>query len=239
MDAGEESGSGGVSARGDGLLRGVGRRLVDTSRRLRERYDASGARAFHLAAGSVAINTVLGITKLLMGIMSLSFFTCMNALYTLLLVLARVSAIFGAVTEDATNERRHALRSSTLLLLSSVAYVSYNGWLYHHATQSSYPKWIALGIATVTFVEIGLGIQSLVSVRKSRSLPLKNVRTISLCSSIVSLVLTQAALLSIAGEGTHDPAVNAILGFLVGIVCSAFGIHAILRAERAGQTDGR
>ncbi len=204
--------------------------LRSSSRELRQNYDATVARTLHLAGISGAGNTVLGLGKILSGVLSLSVFVCINGGYTLGMVIARSCALAGFLrAKDLKDQCRYYRLSGVILILASLLYLSYSGWAYYHPKYTAYPKSIALAIATFTFVEIGLNIYGVVSNRKKSTPLLHALKTINLAASLISLVLTQSAILSIAQGGYHDPSSNALLGALLGACAALLGVFMLWR----------
>lgn len=62
------------------------------------------------------------------------------------------------------------------------------------------------------------------------------LKTINLAASLISLVLTQSAILSIAQGGYHNPSSNALLGLLAG---SGAALLGIFMRWRIGQIEAK
>ena len=114
--------------------------------------------------------------------------------------------------------------SGSILIAASLLYMAYSGWTYYHPKYTAYPKYIALAIATFTFTEIALNIRGVLANRKNGTLLVHALKTINLAASLISLVLTQSAILSIAQGGYHNPSSNALLGLLAGSGAALLGI---------------
>ena len=67
--------------------------------------------------------------------------------------------------------------------------------------------------------------------RKSHVPLLHAIKTINLATSLISLVLTQSAILSFADEN-QNPSTNGIMGALAGSCALLLGIYMLLRAKR-------
>ena len=212
--------------------------LLRTSReRLSKSYSVSINRTLHLAGVSGAGDILLGLGKILSGAVSLSIFVCVNGGYTLGMVVARYCALVGFLRAKNVKEQcRYYRWPGTILIIASLLYVSYSGWAYFYPKYTAYPKSIALAIATVTFVEIGLNIHGVLINRKNKTPLLHAIKTINLAASLISLVLTQSALLSIAQGEYHNPSVNALLGVLMGICAALLGVFMLWRVGRIEAT---
>ena len=103
--------------------------------------------------------------------------------------------------------------------------------MYFHPACTAYHPYLAIGIAAVTFAEIGLNLRGVLVFRKNRSPLLHALKTINLAASLISLVLTQAAILSFADE-VQNPASNGILGALMGTCAVLLGVYMLLRMRR-------
>ena len=188
----------------------------------------------HFTGASCIGNTIVGLGKLAMGIMSLSFFTCASAFYTFGMVGAKGFAIFGEVKEkNVQKQYRYYRLSGIVLTIASITYIVYSIRLFLNPVITVYNEYIAIGIATVTFTEIGLNTRG-IFVDRHRHSPLRyTIRVINLASSLISLVLTQTAILSFAS--THvdiQPQANGIMGTLMGTIATILGVYLIIRITR-------
>ena len=207
--------------------------LRSSSRQIQKNYDAAAARTLHLAGVSGAGNILLGLGKILSGLLSLSVFVCVNGGYTLGMVVARYCALAGVLRAKNVGEQYRYYRwSGKILILASLLYMVYSVWSYFHPQYIAYHMYVALTIATVTFVEIGLNIRGVVVNRKNKTPLLHAIKTINLAASLISLVLTQSAILSFAQGGYHDPSVNALLGILMGACAALLGVFMLWRIQR-------
>ena len=168
--------------------------------------------------------------KIASGILSLSVFVCINGLYTLGMVLARYCALAGAIrTQDPGQQYGYYRRSGMILIAASLLYICYSVWSFFHPKEVSYHMYVALAIATFTFAEIGVNLYGMIANRKNRTPLLHAIKTINLAAALISLVLTQSAILSFAGGEDHDPAVNALMGMLSGTCAALLGVFMLWR----------
>ena len=203
------------------------------SRAIHRAYGASASRTLHLAGISGVCSILLGLGKIVSGVLSLSVFVCINGLYTLGMVLARYCALAGAIrTQDPHQQYVYYRRSGKILIAASLLYISYSAWSFFHPKWVSYHMYVALAIATFTFTEIGMNLYGMIANRKNRTPLLHAIKTINLAASLVSLVLTQSAILSFAGGESHDPSVNALMGLFSGTCAVLLGIYMLWRIGR-------
>lgn len=219
----------------------MGKRLVGrgieflkaSSSNINKSCNTSASRTLHLTGISGIGNTVLGLGKIISGILSLSVFVCVNGLYTLGMVLARYCALAGVIrARDVKQQYVYYRRSGRILIAASLLYILYSAWSFFHPKVVSYHMYVALAIATVTFTEIGVNLHGMLANRKNRTPLLHAIKTINLAASLISLVLTQSAILAFAGGGNHDPSVNALMGLLSGTCAVLLGIYMLWRIGR-------
>lgn len=219
------------------VLQNVWRRgaafLRESLQTIRSRYSAADRRSLYMAGVSGAVNLFLALGKIVSGILSLSMFVCVNGGYTLGMVLARGCALAGLLYPDNQQKQyRHYRYAGAVLLAGSLLYLVYSGWAYFHPKYTAYPKSLALAIATFTFTEIGLNVRGILIYRKKRTPLLHALKTINLATSLITLVLTQSAILSFSHGGYHDPSSNALLGLLTGTCAALLGVFMLWRIDR-------
>ena len=204
--------------------------LRSGSGQIRRAYNASASRTLHLTGISGAGNLLLGLGKIASGILSLSVFVCVNGLYTLGMVLARYCALVGAVrTQDAKKQYGYYRRAGMILIAASLLYMLYSGWSWFHPKAVSYHMYIALAIATFTFTEIGINLYGMLANRKNRTPLLHAIKTINLAASLISLVLTQSAILSFAGgDGAVQRNLRSAAGNLYALAHREAGAQRII-----------
>lgn len=206
--------------------------LRSGSKEIQENYSAAVSRTLHLTGLSGLGSILMGLFKILSGILSLSVFTCLNGCYTLGMVAARYCALAGVLkTKKISEQYRYYRWSGIVLITASCLYIAYSIQMYIHPAYTAYHPYIAMGIATVTFVEICVNLRGVLVFRKNQSPLLHAIKTISLATSLISLVLTQAAILSFADE-VQNPAANGVLGALMGACAVLLGIYMLLRLRR-------
>ena len=110
-------------------------------------------------------------------------------------------------------------------------YVAYSLWTIRHPKTVNYGKITAITIATITFTEIGVNVWGVIKYRKYHSPLFHALKIISLGASLISLVLTQSAILAFADEA-QDPSVNGFLGTVTGICAALLGVYMIRRINR-------
>ncbi len=189
---------------------------------------------FHITGAACLGNFLLGTGKLVVGISSLSVFTCVSALYTYGMVLAKICALKG-IDADIKKQYRHYRLTGIILIIASVLYGIYSARLLWHPRVSHYQMYVGLAIATFTFTEIGLNVRGVIVERHDRTLMTHAIKMVSLASSLISLVLTQTALLSFTHEDVadYDPSVsNGRMGIIMGSASAMLGVYMLIRVRR-------
>lgn len=198
----------------------------------------NGDRELLFAKASVLLNATLAIGKIIAGIFSLSLFLCVHALYNVGIALAKTVAVEGrnAKGESASGCEAREMDSCSCLmgwfvLASSIAYIVYSVRLFIGVSSVSYPKIIAIAIAAFSFTELGMSVHGLITSRWRRQPFVKAIKLINLATSLTSLALTQAAIMSFAYEG--DAAYFVGLTGMVFGCCAAFvGLYLIFMMRR-------
>lgn len=210
-------------------------KLWQSSEQIRACYGAADSRILHLTGATGAVSILLGLGKILSGILALSVFACMNGGYTLGMALARCCALYGASkTTDRKEQYKYYRISGGIMAAASVLYVCYSLWTIWNPKTVCCGNIIAITIATITFFEIGLNVRGIIKYRKAKTPLLHALKIISLGTSLISLVLTQAAILAFADE-IQNPSVNGLLGVLTGTAAALLGCYMPWRIRRLEQ----
>lgn len=179
---------------------------------------------------------MIGNGKLLMGILSLSFFACANAFYTYGIVLAKICAIWGMkYHKQRQRQCDFYQKSGVILLISSLAYLLYALHNIADPAHTVYNQYQGILIAFITFVEIGWNIRGMVIERQHDDMMYHALRSISFASSLISLVLTQTAILSFTAmsEGyQHDASANGYLGVIMALAATIVALFMIFRSKK-------
>lgn len=205
---------------------------MNISRRLAKALKYLGSTwTLRIAGASLLINMAIGIGKIVLSIISSSFFIGVSAFYTFALVLARIFALLGS---DSNKERCSCFICALILIGASILYIIYSIRLFFTKEACSYHQYAALAIATVTFVEIGVNARGVVQERRNHRLFMQALKMVNLASSLISLTLTQAALLSLSEqtEGIDRSLATGFLGFLMGTSAAVIGVLLLIKTSR-------
>ena len=199
-----------------------------------ERTGKHTGRSLHITGASCLGNLAVGIGKLVMGVLSLSVFTCASAFYTFGMVAAKCAALAGIIKEeDRGAQYRYYKIAGMILIVSSVLYIIYSLRLLLNPVASSFHLYVALGIATFTFTELTLNIRGVIVERHNHTPLIHAIKMINLASSLICLVLTQTAILAISSDQTEMlPRTNGIFGMLMGGAATLIGLIMLLQVRR-------
>lgn len=208
--------------------------LKQISRTATNRVGKTAGRSLHITGASCLGNLAVGMGKLLMGILSLSFFTCASALYTFFMVTAKCFALAGIVKEEQAEGQFRYYRASGLILMgASMLYIIYSIRLFITPVQDQYDMNTALLIATFTFAELAINIRGVIIERHSHAPLIHAIKMINLASSMICLVLTQAALLSIAAtKNENHSTANGFIGVVMGSAALFLGAIMLVRIKK-------
>jgi hypothetical protein len=177
------------------------------------------------AKASIYMNVLLALGKVALGIYSMSLFLCMSAFYNLGMAVARQIALKGY--KEKRSEYQIYRKVGITLAVSGAIFIIYCLRLFLHGSAVQYSMYESLAIATITFSEIGAAIYGVVLTGKGYSPTLAAIKLTSLASSLISLVLTQSAILSFTAEGDMS-FYNGLSGMVFGGSATLIGVFMIV-----------
>lgn len=195
---------------------------------------------------SVPFNAMMAVGKISVGIFFYSFFLCFNAFYNIGIAAAKFFALRafentgetpGSQTLDPGMKHDAAYRTiGGIVLVSSLVFVIYSIRLFIGAGSTvRYPQNVAIAIAAVTFTEIIVSMRGVVTTRRNKEPLMQAIKLTNLSSAVISLVLTQTALLSFTYEG--DASIyNGLSGILFGGIAALIGVYMIIKRPYGGRT---
>lgn len=161
-----------------------------------QEHSVSDSRSLHITGATGSFSVLLGLGKIISGLLSFSVFACMNGCYTLGMALARYCALAGLLQKNKERDSYFYYRlSGIIMVIASLLYVIYSLWTIWHPKMVYYGEIIAITIAAITFTEIGINLRGVLKYRKAKLPVIHAIKTINLGTSLISLVLTQAAIL--------------------------------------------
>lgn len=192
-----------------------GYRTTRESIQLIRRIIGDNRRKLHFV--SVGKDGVMVFVKLIMSIVSFSFFMFANVLFSCGIGIARYTALMMQ-GKDREGQLKLYAKVALILSFSGICYVAYSIRLFFGGSAGKYDMVMAIAIACYTFVEFVIQIRELIKLRKEQNLEAEALRLISFSGILVSFVLTQTALMSFSEPGEHnfsDGLAGVIFGGLV------------------------
>jgi hypothetical protein len=187
------------------------------------------ARAVRLAKLSMPINAAIALGKIGVGVYSLSLFVCVSGFYNIGIGLAKHIMVKGHSEKE---QRRHYERVGWVMSASSVTYLIYCAHLAVSGEANvEYDLITSLAIATFTFTEIGFAVYGVLAVRKTKDLTLAAAKRINLVTALISIVLTESALLGMS-EVENAARYCGWTGLIFGAVSAAIGLLMIIEVRR-------
>jgi hypothetical protein len=182
-------------------------------------------RTIQSAKVSAILNAILALGKIALGIYSLSLFVCISGLYNIGIALAKHTTV---KTHNEEEPHKSYKRIGFIILAASVIYMVYcANMAIRGKANVTYDLITALTIATFTFTEIGFAAYGIGAARKSKNLTIIAAKRINLVTALISLVLTQSALLGMSG--TENAAKYCgWTGLIFGAVSAVIGLHMVI-----------
>lgn len=192
------------------------------------------------AAGSTITNLLLGFGKLLLAFFTGSPWFAINAVYYVLLGLARGSAVLFCVSifqpqapEKTQQRKRHAcMFGGIFLILLGLCYLLISVRMYFREESITYAGYLIFGVVLLTFAKMGGAAHGLFFQRKSRDPVLTLIRKFSFADACVSLVTMRCALLMLSGA-SHAIQNSALFGGIVSFILIGLGSGSLFQAVKS------
>ena len=215
--------------------------IMDISNVFTNQYGRKMGRSLHMTGAAATVSTFIATGKLIMGILSLSLFTCANALYSFGMIGAKIIALTGIrKAQDKREQNQYYFWTGAVLIVSSLVYIIYSIHLFITPITSSFHMYVGIGIAAVTFTEIGVNIRGVIITRRDHTILINAIKMINLSASLITLVLTQTALLSFTNKESDllgMSKANGMIGLLMGTAATTIGIYMVYRAKKIKTQD--
>lgn len=167
-------------------------------------------------------NFLVGVSKIILSIMSMSLSLFISSFYNLGIGIAKRNSI--KVSKKSLYNKY--INVGIIVIVSSLIYVAYSIYRLIFGMNPNYHMYVGIGIAAVTFTDLTLAIIGIVKARKRQDMQSEVLKFIKLSTALISLSLTQTALLSFTIEG--DISVYcAGGGILFGVFAGIVGIYMI------------
>lgn len=171
---------------------------------------------------SLIINILLAVGKALLSF-EFGVFFLVSALVNLFVFLAKLQCFLGFKDKKNNFELRNLL-IAIFMFVVGIEYIFYMTRLvFTDAKVSIYNPHIAVIIAAISFIEIGLAIRGIV-ISSGKGFYFRNIKLINLCSALTAIVLTEIALTSFASQKDVRQ-INGIVGMVVGVIIILISLY--------------
>lgn len=178
---------------------------------------------------SLKKDVVMVLGKLILSYITFSGFILVNALYSAGMGIARYSAI-RARGKEQRKQIRSYFEIGVAIFGGSICYVVYSIGMFAGRKSPQFNFNIALIIAAYTFTELFLIIRDYIRARKEKNLISEEIKLIGLSSTLICLVLTQTAIMSISYEGDAS-FYNGLSGIVFGGMAALLGLYMMIRSR--------
>ncbi|OMH21554.1 hypothetical protein AC231_13900 [Clostridium pasteurianum] len=178
---------------------------------------------------SLKKDVALVLGKVILSCITLSGFVFVNALYSAGMGIAKYGAI-RAQEKEQKKQIQSYFEIGASILGASLCYVVYSLSMFSKEKPMQYNMNITLIIAVYTFTELFLIIKDYIKARKTKNLISEEIKLIGLSSTLICLVLTQVAIMSISHKGDAT-FFNGLSGIVFGSMSALIGIYMMLRSK--------
>jgi len=180
--------------------------------------------------GSVVVNFVLGIGKMVLGALTISPFVIVNGVYSIGAGLAKFFCLETPDEQTAVAQQRRYRMVGVFVMIASLFYVSFAGSLFIVPENTTFTNITAITLATVVFVEIGVNIRLAVVNRRNPSPLVQASNLTGLAAALTSLTMVQMALRAIGGS--TGSAADGWGGIFCGGLAVVVGVGMIIVATK-------
>lgn len=197
-------------------------------------------RAIATTVASFAANAVIGIGKLMLGIYLLSPWFITNAIYYLILCIARGQALkkYKLSIRTKDEKKRYDLEFATykhsgvFICLLGISYLLVCLRMLFAGDSTPYNEfYIVYGVATVSFTKLGFAIHGTVVTRHLKNPVISALKVLSFTDAFVSIVVTECALLTME-QIDNAAGYSAITGMAVSAFFVLQGILMLIKKRK-------
>ena len=185
---------------------------------------------------SFLMNLITGLLKLFTGILSASITVIINGIYSIVLCAAKLLQLLcirisGTKGSQGSTKTTRALNAAAIILLGVIFTLS-GMYTYRSEKALLFGVWSIFILAVCTFVKLALSIYGVAKFRHDRDNVMFSVKMTNLTDALMSLVITQSAILSLCNR--EDAYVyDGIYGALTGIVVTLIGTGMLIYLWRS------
>ena len=168
-------------------------------------------------------NIIIFIAKIVLFFITKSLVFIISSLYNLGIGLARKKIY--------SNEANYKSIGS-FVIMASLCFIIYSTWTIISHKIVNYSLYVGITIAAVTFYDIGYSIYGIIKSIKNNSRQNNLLMLVNLATALISLELTQSALLSFTQINVDNSLYNGIIGIVVGISSLVIGIIICFKKDK-------
>jgi len=173
-------------------------------------------------------NFGMGLIKIIGAIITMSLGLLISSFYNFILSIAK-KKIFS---KKQIPEYKRYFQTGLLIIISGVIYIIYSILLIKLNLSLSYHMYAAILIAAITFTDITMSIIGIIKAKKNKDIQSEMLKYINLSTALISLSLTQSAILSFTNPNNDNSFVNGSLGIMVAILTILIGIYMMLNSKK-------
>ncbi|WP_064638551.1 hypothetical protein [Paenibacillus sp. AD87] len=202
-------------------------------------------RAAMYNAASLVINALIGIGKLILGLYLLSGWFITNAVYYLILCVAKAQVLhqYNVAKRIESKQERVVLeiqvykRGGILLCILGVSYLLVCLRMYLLGEAFVFKGYIVYLVAAVAFTKLAFGISGTIANRHLKNPLISTLKMINFTDAMVSIVVTQATLLTMEGS-PHAINTSACFGMGCSVMFCLIGVRMMLHKKKEPVTEG-
>lgn len=182
-------------------------------------------------------NILLAIMKFVLSVTLPSLWFFVNALFMIILSIARFFSIkdYGKIRKLNENDAREIgyqnyLNNGILLIILGIMYFFVNVYIYYNGTNTDMHEYLTYLTALIAFWSIGSAIYGMVKYKRDYSPILKAVKLTNFANALTSIMLTQIVLLDTYAdvEVYNSNIMNGVTGMAVSLIIIILGLYMII-----------
>lgn len=171
----------------------------------------------------ISLNTINYLLKIVLAVIAKSLLLFIYSFYNISINLAKRTSL----REHINYKYENYYFCGIIVLISSIVYIIYSNYIYVYGSNIKYSMYTGIGIATLAFYNITIAIIGIVKAKKDKNLTMETIKLTNLASSLISMSLTQTAILSFTNAEDMSR-YNGIGGIFFGILSMIIGIYMII-----------
>ena len=169
------------------------------------------------------INILVFFSKIALFLITGSLALLISSFYNLCIGLAR---------KKIYSNKNNFISIGSFVIIASIFFICYSIWVIISHKIVNYDLYTGITIATITFYDIGYSIYGIRRSIKYNNKQNNLLMLVNLATALISLELTQSALLAFTQVGIDNSLYNGIIGIIVGISSLIIGINICLKRSK-------